>query len=101
MMSAMGTAGYSGSGASNRDDIGAVEKGFRYFFNRPIRQAAAGLEDEDCKLVCYGNLACSLILPQFKAKREWVEATLEVFTHERITWMVHTYDFKVGMRSPR
>ena len=101
MMSSMGSAGYSGSGASNRDDIDAVEKGFRGFFNRPLRQAAAGLEDEDCKLVCYGNLACSLCLPQLKAKREWVEATLEVFTHERITWMVHTYDFKVGMRSPR
>ena len=101
MMSSMGSAGYSGSGASNRDDIDAVEKGFRGFFSRPLRQAAAGLEDEDCKLICYGNLACSLCLPQLKAKREWVEATLEVFTHERITWMVHTYDFKVGMRSPR
>jgi hypothetical protein len=100
-MSAMGSAGYSGSGASNRDDIDAVEKGFRGYLNRPIRQAVAGLEDEDCKLICYGNLACSLVLPQFKAKREWVEATLKVFTHERITWMVHTYDFKVGMRSPR
>jgi hypothetical protein len=90
-------AGYFGSGASNRDDIAALERAFPRFLNGPLRQAAAGLENEDCKLICYSNLAYGLVLPQFKAKREWVQATLKVFTHERITWMVHTYDFKVSM----
>jgi len=90
-------SGYTGPRAANRDDVESVERAFHQgFFNPALRQAAESLESDDDKITCYTHLGNSLVLPQMKCKRELVQAVLEVFTHERLSWMIHAYDHKVG-----
>jgi hypothetical protein len=90
-------SGYTGNRAANRDDVESVERAFHQgFFNPALRQAAESLESDDDKLICYTHLGNSLVLPQTKCKRELVQAVLEVYTHERLSWMIHAYDHKVG-----
>lgn len=90
LMSVAGLAGYTGSGASNRDDIESLERAWPGYWNGPLYQAAEGLdEDDESKLICFGHVAMGLILPHFKHP-QFVEAQLKVFTHDRLSWMIHT-----------
>jgi hypothetical protein len=99
--SGLEAAGYTGAGAANRDDAESLERAFHQgLFNKAYQQAAESLESDDDKLICFSHLACSLVQPHLKFKREWVQAALEVFTHERISWMIHTYDHKVLLLCP-
>ena len=56
------------------------------------------LESDDDKLICYSHLSC-MLGPNYKFKRDMVEAALGVFTHERLDWMIRTYEHKVSHRS--